>query len=149
METADTADTGRLAVELVLAVKRLHARFREKAGLAAGGLTTTQLSVLQRILDAGPVTAASLAGAEHITQQAIAQSLAPLREAGLVAAAPDPEDGRKTLLSGTDAGHRLRAQLYASRDAWLVRVLSAELSQDERARLADAVALVERLAAAE
>jgi hypothetical protein len=41
---------------------------------------------LQRILAEGPATAASLAAAEHMSRQAIAESVAILTEAGLVEA---------------------------------------------------------------
>ena len=50
---------------------------------------------------------------EHVTQQAIAQSLATLRERGLVEKQADPSDGRKSLVTATAAGRKLRASLTA------------------------------------
>ena len=138
-----------LAVALALAVKRLRARMREEAGATSTGLTLTQLAVLDRVLNqdpATPVTAASLAAAEHVTQQAIAQSLPALRAAGLIATRRDPTDGRKTPIVATAAGRRLRARLRENREAWLVRALDATLSARERATLTSAVALIERVA---
>jgi DNA-binding MarR family transcriptional regulator len=60
--------------------------------------------VLGRIIDTGPTTAAALAPCEQVTQQAIAQSLATLKERGLVEKQADPGDGRKSLVSATAAG---------------------------------------------
>ena len=142
-----TLPSSELAVALALAVKRLRARMREEAGATSTGLTLTQLAVLERVLSEGPITAASLAAAEHVTQQAIAQSLPALKGAGLIDTRRDPADGRKTLIVATAAGRRLRARLRQHREAWLVHALEATLSARERATLGRAVTLLERLAA--
>ncbi len=149
MATTDRArETVRVAVELAVAIKRLRARLREETANATG-LTSSQLVVLERILTRGPLTAASIAAAEHVSPQAVAQSLAGLKGAGLVRAKPDPTDGRKSLLEATAAGRRLREQLMDSRDAWLVRAIEATVGDDERETLAAAVELLGRLAAAD
>jgi DNA-binding MarR family transcriptional regulator len=48
------------------------------------GFTISQLAILRRILAEGPATAASLAAAEHLSRQAMAQSVAILKAAGPV-----------------------------------------------------------------
>ncbi len=145
----DNAHDEDAATRLALALKRLWARLREQSGWSATGLSISQLSILQRLRLDGPATAASLAAAEHVSQQAIAQTVAPLRPAGLVRSEPDPEDGRKTLISISDAGLRLRESIIASRTSWLARAVDATIGADERAALDKAIELLERLADAD
>jgi DNA-binding MarR family transcriptional regulator len=100
--------------------------------------------MMQRIIHAGATTAAALAAAEHMTQQAVAQNVATLKAAGLVRSEPDPGDGRKTLLSATDRGTTLFARLHESREAWLVRAMDTVVKPEERPALEAAISLLER-----
>ena len=94
-----------LTVRLAVAIKRLHSRLREAAlGSSGMELPIAQLAIIKRLRDGGPTTAAVLAAAEHVSHQAIAQNLAALKQAGLVRTAPDPTDGRKSLVHITAAG---------------------------------------------
>ena len=145
----DNAHDTDAAIRLALALKRLRARLREQSGWSSTGLSISQLSILQRLRLDGPATAASLAAAEHVSQQAIAQSVAPLRSAGLVRSRPDPKDGRKSVISISDAGLRLRESIIASRTSWLARAVDATIGVEERAALDKAIELLERLADAE
>lgn len=142
-------DTAKVAVRLSVALKRLRSRLREESGTTSTGFTISQLALLQRLIEGGPATAASLAAAEHVSQQAIAQSVATLKAAELVGTRRDPADGRKVLISPTDAGRGLFASLLASREAWLVRAIETVVASDERASLDTAIELLERLAAAD
>ena len=137
-----------LAMRLAVAIKRLRGRFREAAW--AGGVEPpiAQVSVLKRLRTEGPTTASALASAEHVTPQAIAQTLAPLKRSGLVRSAADPTDGRKSVISITPAGNRLYESAIASRDAWLARAIESVVSPRERASLEKAIELLERLAEA-
>jgi DNA-binding MarR family transcriptional regulator len=144
-----THDGDPAAVRLALALKHLRARLREESGMTSTGLSTSQLSIIGRLRLSGPATAASLAAAEHVSQQAIAQSVAPLKAAGVVRTDPDPADGRKVLISITDAGRASRESIIASRDSWLTRAIDATVPADERAALEKAIELLERLADAE
>jgi DNA-binding MarR family transcriptional regulator len=141
----DHLDTAETAVRLAVAVKRLQARIREEAGVTSTGLSVAQVSIFRRLVHEGPVTAASLAAAEHVSQQAIAQSLAGLKAGGLVSVKPDPADGRKSLLEVTEAGRALYKTILASRDDWLIRAIESAVSPDERTRLDQAITLLERL----
>jgi DNA-binding MarR family transcriptional regulator len=142
-----TADT--LAVRLAFAIKRLRGRLREAAWAGEVELPIAQVAVLKRIRTDGPTTASALAAAEHVTHQAIAQTLAGLKDAGLVRSAADPNDGRKSVISVTPAGNRLFESAIASRDAWLARAIGHVVSPRERAALEKAIELLERLADAE
>ena len=134
------------ALRLAMAVARLRGRLREIHRSGSMGLTLTQLGIVQRLRRDGPATAASLAAAEHVSQQAIAQNLTTLKGAGLVGATPDPTDGRKCLVDVTDAGLSLIESILASRNAWLVRAIEETIGPGEQAALDSAIALLERLA---
>ncbi len=142
-------DNDAAATRLALALTRLRARLREQSGRDSTGLSISQLSILQRLRRDGPATAAALAAAEHVSQQAIAQSVVTLKSAGLVRSRPDPKDGRKALLSITDAGLGLRASIIASRESWLSRAVDSTVAAHERAALEKAIELLERLADAD
>ena len=134
------------AVRLAMAVSRLRSRIRIEAGLGSTGIPISQLAVLGRIIAEGPTTAAALAAGEHVTQQAIAQSLATLKERGLVEKQADPSDGRKSLVTATAAGRKLRETLTASREEWLTQAIDAAFEPEERPLLAEAIELLERIA---
>src|SRR6201984_906856 len=126
------------AVRLGIAVSRLRSRIRIESGMRSTGIPISQLAVLARIIDEGPTTAAALAVGEHVTQQAIAQSLATLKGRGLVEKQADPSDGRKSLVSATAAGRELMATIAASREEWLTRAVDAAVKPEERALLREA-----------
>jgi DNA-binding MarR family transcriptional regulator len=147
--TEGKRDTAKVAVRLSVAVKRLRSRLREEAGVTSTGFTISQLALLDHLLRQGPSTAASLAAAEHVSQQSIAQSVAMLKSAGLITTGPHPTDGRKILIDITAAGRRLFESLLESRETWLVRAIDATMSPKDRAALDAAVELLERLADAD
>ena len=146
---ADGDELGRTAIALALAMTRLRSRLREEAGMHRTGLSISQIALLGRLIAEGPATAAYLASAEHVSQQAIAQSLTTLKAEGLVAAAPDPTDGRKTLLSATTTGRDLYQAMHVSREAWLIRAIETTLTDEERSLVRQATGLIERLASAD
>ncbi|MGW0665887.1 MarR family winged helix-turn-helix transcriptional regulator [Streptomyces sp. NPDC002746] len=131
------------------AIKRLRARLRTESGQHATGLSVTQLGVLASVVREGPVTAARLAAAEHVSAQAIAQSLAVLKAAGLVHGEPDPRDGRKKLMSADPSAAELIDKLLAGRAAFLARAIGHVVAADEHADMDKAIELLERLADAD
>jgi DNA-binding MarR family transcriptional regulator len=133
------------AVRLAMAVFRLRSRIRIESGIRSTGIPISQLAVLGRIIAEGPTTAAALAAGEHVTQQAIAQSLATLKERGLVEKQADPSDGRKSLVTATAAGVELMEGITASREEWLTHAIDAAVRPEERPLLAEAIDLLERI----
>ncbi|MEU9367616.1 MarR family transcriptional regulator [Streptomyces avermitilis] len=131
------------------AMKRLRARLRAESGQNATGLTATQLGVLASVVREGPVTAARLAALEHVTAQAIAQSLAVLKAAGLVHGEPDPQDGRKKLISADPSATVLIDRLLTGRASFLARAIDQVVAPDEGADVVKAIELLERLAEAD
>ena len=142
------SDTTALADELSSAVTRIRHRLREETGLDDVGLSLSQLTLLNVLDKDGPRTASELAAGEHVSPQAIAQALAPLKAKGFVTTQPHPDDRRKTLLAISDQGRALRASLRDSRLRWLVQALDETLDAGERRTLREAAALLARLAAA-
>jgi DNA-binding MarR family transcriptional regulator len=133
-----------LASALRLSVMRLARRMR--AERADSALTLTQLAALASVERLGPVTPGDLADAERVQPPSMTRVVASLQDAGLVQRAPHPSDGRQALLTVTPAGAALLREDRRRREAWLARQL-AELSDDDRARLRDAVEVLDRLAA--
>ncbi|MET9383312.1 MarR family transcriptional regulator [Streptomyces sp. NPDC002928] len=131
------------------AMKRLRARLRAESGQNATGLTVTQLGVLVSVIREGPVTAARLAALEHVSAQAIAQSLTVLKAAGLVHSEPDPQDGRKKLISADASATELVDRVVTGRASFLARAIDQVVAPDQREDVEKAIELLERLAEAD
>ena len=138
-----SASASALAQDVRALVGRLKRRLRDQAHV--GDLTPSQVSVLLRLEKYGPSTASGLARAEGMRPQSMASVIAALEGAGLLSGAPDPDDGRQTLLSLTDDCRKWIDEGRAARQDWLARTLDARLSPDELGDVAKAVALLERL----
>ena len=126
-----------LAQDLRALLSKLKRRLREQGNI--GDLTPSQVSVLLRLEADGPATAASLARAEGMRQQSMGPLIAALEGAGLVSGAPDPNDGRQTLLSLTDACRKWAQEKRAAKQDWLTRTIQAQLSPREQDELAASV----------
>ncbi|CAM0999271.1 MarR family transcriptional regulator [Rhodanobacter sp. Root179] len=137
------ADAMATAVELRVLVGKLRRRLREQINL--GGLPWSQVSVIGHLERDGPATITALAHAEGMRPQSMGANVAALLEAGLVRGTPDPDDGRRTLLSLTPACRKLIKASRAAREDWLFHAIQTRLAPKEQARLARAVALLKRL----
>jgi DNA-binding MarR family transcriptional regulator len=132
-----------LAQDLRALLGKLKRRLREQAHV--GDFTPSQVSVLLRLERDGSATASSLARSDGMRPQSMAPVIAALEGAGLVSGAPDPADGRQTLLSLTEACRKWVEEGRAARQDWLIRTLQARLSLQEQDELAKAVELLKRL----
>jgi DNA-binding MarR family transcriptional regulator len=131
-----------LPERLELSVTRLaHVLIRG----AESALSRTAASVLHRLATAGPQRVTELAAYESIAQPSATTLVGRLERQGLVTRAPDPDDRRAVRVSITRAGETLLAERREARAGALARRLAA-LSEDERATLAAAAPLLERLA---
>jgi DNA-binding MarR family transcriptional regulator len=133
-----------LAAELRVLIGRLMRRLREQAHM--GDLTSSQISVLRLLDRDGPATVTSLARAGGMRPQSMGANVAALTSAGLVTGAPDPEDGRQTILSLTDACREWIKAGRAAREDWLFQAIRRHLTPAEQETLSRALALLERLA---
>jgi DNA-binding MarR family transcriptional regulator len=137
------AASAALAQELRALLGKLKRRLREQANV--GDLTPSQVSVLLRLETDGPATASSLARAEGMRPQSIGPVIAALEAAGFVSGAPDPTDGRQTILSLTDSCRKWAEAGRAARQDWLSRTVQARFSAQEQKGLTAAVELLKRL----
>ncbi len=137
------ARTSALAADLRVLTGKLMRRLREQAHL--GDLTSSQLSVLSRLERDGPATVTSLARAEGMRPQSMGANVSALEAAGLVSGAPDPSDGRQTILSLTRACQDWIEAGRAARQDWLFRAIQAKLGPEEQEQLTSAVELLKRL----
>lgn len=122
---------------------RLRRRLKEVA--ATEELTASQTSVLARLVKDGPSSASVLAGAERVRPQSMAATLSALRERGLVERGPDPEDGRRQVITLTAAGREHAEGARATREEWLTRAMQERYTEAERERIIEALELLDRL----
>ena len=140
----ETLDTDQIAATLRLSIGLLLRRLRQ---IPTGDeLTLSESSALARLDRGGPATAAALARADQISPQSMGATLAALEARGLVERAPDPEDGRRMILSVTDAGLQVLRDRQNARTEQLARALSSGFSSAELEQLMAAAPLLERLA---
>jgi DNA-binding MarR family transcriptional regulator len=120
---------------------RLRRRLRELA--AAEDLTPSQASVLSRLDKEGAASASELAEAERVRPQSMAATVAVLIEQGLVERHPDPEDGRRQVISLTSAGQKRVQGDRQARQEWLARTLQERCTEKQRRTIIEALALLD------
>ena len=128
-----------LRVVLGQLIRRLRAEHR---------FSLSQGSVLGRLDREGAQSVSDLAFAERVRPQSMAQTVTDLESDGLVARAPDPNDGRRALVSLTAAGLTELREDRLRREGWLVRAIE-ELSSADHATVERAIVLLRQLADAE
>lgn len=104
-------------------------------------------TALSRLDHSGPTTSSALAREVQITAQAMGATLSALRTRGLVERRPDPEDGRRVVLTVTDAGRQALKDKRNARVELITRALTdGAFTPAELEQLAAAGPLLERLA---
>jgi DNA-binding MarR family transcriptional regulator len=129
-----------LASELRVVLGRLVRRLR-----AEHRFPISQGTVLGRLDREGPRGVSDLAAAERVRPQSMAQTVGDLEDDGLVGRRPDPEDGRRALVSLTEDGREALEADRRHREGWLVSAIEG-LSARERRVLGESVSLLRRLA---
>jgi DNA-binding MarR family transcriptional regulator len=136
-----------LARDLRIAVGSLARRLRQLH--AAGGeddaLSFIELGILARLARDGASTTTRLAAGERVTSQAVTAALRELVPHGLVQRVPDPDDGRRKVLTLTDAGRAVIAGREERMSSRLREVVDG-LDPAGRECLAAAIPLLERMA---
>jgi DNA-binding MarR family transcriptional regulator len=132
-----------LAAEIRSVARKLKQRLREHGGRS--DLTPSQISVLLRLEQDGSATVSSLARMEGMRPQSMSAIVTPLQKAGLVRGAPDPIDGRQTLMSLTPKCLKSIQEGRAARQDWLTTTISQKLSAPEQEKLQAALELLTRL----
>jgi DNA-binding MarR family transcriptional regulator len=132
-----------MAADLRVLLGQFRRKLREQTD--PEDFTWSQKSVLTRLEREGPSTVTALARAEGVRPQSMGATVAALEAAGLVTGAPDPGDGRRTLLSLTEACRDWILANRAAREDWLFHAIQTKLSPGEQAELAKAIDLLKRL----
>lgn len=129
---------------LRLAVGRIARRVRQAH--AVGDVTLSEVSVLARLDGDGADSPGSLAELERVRPQAMATILAALEERGLVSRRQDAADGRRAVMTVTDAGRKVLADRRSESVRRLAVVLEEEFTPAERQELLAVLPLLDRLA---
>jgi DNA-binding MarR family transcriptional regulator len=132
-----------LATDVRSVVRQFVRRLRSEA--SSQGLTWSQESIVSRLDQSGGLTSAELARAEGVRPQSMSSTVAALEAEGLVHGSSDPNDGRRTVLTLTDAGRAARAAGHAMKQKWLASLILQELSADERRELRRGLELLMRI----
>jgi DNA-binding MarR family transcriptional regulator len=130
-----------LPSRLRMVVTRLARRLRQQGESAA---SPTQLAALATIERDGPLTLGTLAAIERVRPPTITAAVGRLEEQGLVHRRIDARDRRVARVEITSHGRRLLAESRWRKTAYLEQQLAA-LSADERATLAQAATILERV----
>jgi DNA-binding MarR family transcriptional regulator len=131
------------ARDLRVLFSRLRRRWRSLG--VDDDLTPSQTAVLTRLWKEGASSASALAGAEGVRPQSMATIVAALEQRGLVERSPDPEDGRRQVVSLTVKGRQRAESDRQVREEWLARTIQERYSERERRVILDALSLLERL----
>jgi DNA-binding MarR family transcriptional regulator len=131
------------ARDLRVLFSRLRRRLRSLG--VDDDLTPSQTAVLTRLWKEGASSASALAGAERVRPQSMATIVAALEQRGLIERTPDPEDGRRQVVSLTGEGRRRAESDRQVREEWLASAIQERYSERERRTILDALSLLERL----
>ena len=142
--TDEEPDLQNVAAELRASISLLLRRMRQVQ--VVGELTLPERSALARLDRGGPSTSAALARLEQISPQSMGATLGGLEARGLVERRPDPQDGRRAVLSVSEAGRQVLRDKRDALTQLLVQALSDGFTPAELTRLKAAAPLLERLA---
>lgn len=135
------------AVQASREVRAVISRLRRRILKASEveDLTLGQSSVLARLSDKGGVTASELAATEGVRHQSMTATISALASKGLVERQPDPDDGRRLLITLTAEGVRRVEEGRQVRTEWLADRLQARCTEEERRAVIATMAVLERL----
>jgi DNA-binding MarR family transcriptional regulator len=140
----DEVDVEAIAAALHVSIGLLRRQLRQSH--VDGELTLPEMAALARLDRGGPTTASALAKLEQISPQSMGATLGGLEARRLVERHADAEDGRRVMLSVTEAGLQLLRDRRSARTAQLTTALSAGFTPAELTQLMKAAPLIERLA---
>lgn len=143
MDEGISESAARAASEVRVVLGRLRRRLRESYDTRE--LTPSQMSLLSRLGKDGPASASDLAAAERVRPQSVAATLGVLEERALIRRRPDPADGRRQVVSLSDAGREFFEGRRRAGEEWLGRALQERFTEDERRAVIAAMGLLDRL----
>jgi DNA-binding MarR family transcriptional regulator len=140
---SETAEALALAADIRIGFGKLKRRLREEGGAAE--ITPSQASALGQLERLGPTTVTELAQAEGVRPQSIGATVATLEAAGFVVGAPDPTDGRRTILSLSPMAVEKFSANRTAREGWLFHAIQETLTREEQRDLARGFAVLTKL----
>lgn len=129
--------------EVRAVVSRLRRRLLKASEVE--DMTLGQASVLARIADRGGVTASELAAVEGVRHQSMTATVSSLAALGMVDRRPDPEDGRRLLITLTARGRRRVEEGRQARTEWLAGQLQDRCTEEELRTVIAAMRVLGRL----
>ncbi|HEY5201663.1 MAG TPA: MarR family transcriptional regulator [Acidothermaceae bacterium] len=144
--TSDEPDVEQVAAALQLSIRLLRRQLRQSQVDGHDDLTLPETSALALLDRGGPTTPGALAKIEQISPQSMGATLGALETRGLVERQADPTDGRRVVISITDAGNAALRIRRTARTEQLAQALSAGFTNLELRELMTAAPLIERLA---
>ncbi|CAL2074189.1 MarR family winged helix-turn-helix transcriptional regulator [Streptomyces murinus] len=142
---SDDLDPEAVASALLASIGVLVRRVRQVP--VEGGLTLPERGALAQLDRSGPTTSSALARDAQITAQSMGATLGALQARGLVERRRDPDDGRRVVLSVTDAGRQaLRDKRNARAELIAGALTGGTFTPAELERLAATAPLLQRLA---
>jgi DNA-binding MarR family transcriptional regulator len=116
------AAVGALEHEIGRLLQRIRRGISERAVQVHPALNATSYTLLGTLAELGPRRAAELAELFAMDKGTVSRVVHQLLELGLIERTPDPEDGRASILSVTEAAqarlehmHELRRELFGDR----------------------------------
>ena len=141
---SEDPDVEQVAAALRLSIGLLLRQLRQAP--VPGELTMPESAALARLDRGGPATASTLARLEQISPQSMGATLAGLEARGLAERRPDPQDGRRAVMSVSEAGRQALHSKRSAKTQHMARALSAGFTPAELRTLMAAAPLLERLA---
>jgi DNA-binding MarR family transcriptional regulator len=124
-------------------VMRLSRRLRHQQ--VDQSLSATEMAVLATLARCGEATPGVLARREQVQPPSMTRIVAMLEAKGLVTRHPHPEDGRQVVVRQTEQAEAILEESRRRRSAWLAQLFE-QLDEEERALLARAAPVLEKLA---
>ncbi|MGZ4445111.1 MAG: MarR family winged helix-turn-helix transcriptional regulator [Nocardioides sp.] len=105
--------------EVGVLIRRIKRVIGERARAVHPELQPASYLLVAYLAEHGPMRSSAIAGVFDIDKGAISRQVQHLVELGLVDRTPDPDDGRATLVSASEAAVRRLAEVTSERRAWL------------------------------
>ena len=136
---APSATAAAAAEDLVDLFRRLRRTLR---AMPTDGLTAAQSAVLIRLDKDGASSTTLLAIAEGVRSQSMTATLNALDALGFIERRPDPDDGRRQIVTLSRAGKARVRTDRTRRHEWLARAMDERFSRTELRTVTEALALL-------
>ncbi|SCG61802.1 MarR family winged helix-turn-helix transcriptional regulator [Micromonospora inositola] len=132
----DEVTLGRIETEVALLLRLGEATRRGTGTMEHRLLDRAAYVILRHLANAGPQNVSALAAKLNLDGSTVTRQVSAMQRDGLIARAPDPTDGRGTVISATHAGLQRMAAVQAARTRLYGDIL-ADWSADDRETLAE------------